>query len=133
VIVIDASALVDVLLRTPPAGAVATAIHDRGAVHAPHLVDTEVLHVLRRWVARGWLPEPRAAVALGDLADLRVVHHAHAPLRERVWALRERMSAYDATYVALAEALDAPLVTTDGRLARAAHGLIDTVDASVAG
>lgn len=74
---------------------------------------------MRRWVARDWLALARAEIALKDLADLPLVYHDHKPLRARVWALRERMSAYDATYVALAEALDATLLTTDTRLARA--------------
>lgn len=130
-IVVDASALVDLLLRRPAGRRVATAITDRRSIHAPHLLDTEVLHVLRRWLARGWLTPPRAEEALRDLGDLRLVQHDHRPLRERVWALRERMGAYDATYVALAEALGATLVTTDGRLARAAAGIVEAIDARI--
>lgn len=129
-IVLDASALIDLLMRRPTAARTAAAIGDRRAIHAPHLIDTEMLHVMRRWVARGWLALARAEIALEDLAELPLVHHDHKPLRARVWALRERMSAYDATYVALAEALDATLVTADGRLARAAAELVATVDVS---
>lgn len=129
-IVLDASALVDLLLRRRTASRTVAAIGDERAIHAPHLVDTEVLHVLRRWVAREWLPLARAAAALDDLDDLPVVHHDHRPLRARVWGLRERMSACDATYVSLAEALDATLVTADRRLARAAGALVSTVDVS---
>lgn len=129
-IVLDASALLDLLLHRPAAERTAAVIADQRSIHAPHLVDTEVLHVLRRWVVREWLPLARAQTALQDLGDLPLVHHDHPPLRGRVWALRERMSAYDATYVALAEALDATLVTTDGRLARAARGLVTIVDSS---
>lgn len=129
-IVLDASALIDLLLLRPGAARTVAAIGDRRAIHAPHLVDTEVLHVLRRWVAREWLPLPRAETALSDLDDLPLVHHEHQPLRARIWGLRARMSAYDATYVSLAEALDATLVTADRRLARAADGLVATVDVS---
>jgi predicted nucleic acid-binding protein len=128
-IVIDASALVDLLLKRPPGARIAAAIGDQRAIHAPQLIDTEFLHVMRRWVAREWLTVPRAESALADLDDLALVHHDHRPLRARVWALRERLSAYDATYVALAEGLDATLVTTDRRLARAARGLVAIVDA----
>lgn len=129
-IVVDASALVDLLLNRPSGPRTAAAIGGQQAIHAPQLLDTEVLHVLHRWVAREWLTLPRAETALRDLGELRLVHHDHRPLRPRVWALRDRMGAYDATYVALAEALDATLVTTDRRLGRAARGFVATVDAS---
>lgn len=129
-IVADASALIDLLLDR--AGAVATieAIGERRAIHVPHLAETEVLHALRRWVAGRQLEVERAEGALEDLGELPVVYHAHSPLRERVWALRDRLTAYDATYVALAEALDATLVTADGRLARAAGELVPMIEAS---
>lgn len=129
-IVADASALIDLLLDRPGAAATIEAIGERRAIHAPHLAETEVLHALRRWVARGQVEVERAATALEDLGELPVVHHAHAPLRERVWSLRDRLTAYDATYVALAEALDATLVTADGRLARATGDLVPTIEAS---
>lgn len=127
-IVVDASALIELLLRRPGAPKTIAAISDRRALHAPQLVDTEVLHVLRRWVLRDWLSLARAEIALDDLRELPLVHHDHRPLRDRVWRLRERMSAYDATYVSLAEALGATLVTADRRLARAATELVPTVD-----
>ncbi len=129
-IVADASALIDLLLNRAGAAATIEAIGERRAIQAPHLVETEVLHALRRWVTQGQLEARRAQAALEDLGDLPLVHHAHAPLRERVWSLRDRLTAYDATYVALAEALDATLVTADGRLARAAGDLVATVEAS---
>lgn len=128
-IVVDASALIDLLLHRPAAPKTVVAIGDERVIHAPQLIDTEVLHVLRRWVAREGLTLTRAEIALDDLDDLPLVHHDHQPLRARVWGLRERMSAYDATYVSLAEALDATLVTADRRLARAAGGLVATVGA----
>lgn len=129
-IVVDASALIELLLHRPGAPKTVAAIGARRALHAPHLVDTEVLHVLRRWVLREWLSPKRAGVALDDLSDLPLVYHEHRPLRDRVWRLRERMTAYDATYVSLAEALGATLVTADRRLARSAGELVPIVDVS---
>ena len=87
---------------------------------APHLVDSEVLHALRRHVLLGNLTERRAEHALRMFSDLRIPRHPAAPLRRRIWELRHNLSAYDATYVALAEALRATsLLTTDERLRRA--------------
>lgn len=119
-IVLDASALVELLLGTEPGRAVAARIADpRLGLHAPHLADVEVTQALRRYVCEGVL-EPAAAVsALADLRALDLERHGHEPLLDRVWALRENVTAYDAVYVALAEALEAPLVTCDARLARA--------------
>ena len=88
------------------------------ALHVPHLFDVEVLHALRRLTLSGLVSESRCHRALKALSDLRVTRYPHAPLVHRIWELRDNLTAYDAAYVALAEALDAPLVTTDGRLAR---------------
>jgi len=79
----------------------------------------EVAQSLRRYAREGALDTESAAAALQDLRALDLERHAHEPLLDRVWALREDVTAYDAVYVALAEALDAPLLTCDGRLARA--------------
>jgi len=89
------------------------------ALHVPHLLDIEVAQVLRRYVREAQLTERDAADALQDLRDLDLTRHAHEPLLGRVWALRQNFSAYDAVYVALAEMLDASLVTCDRRLAHA--------------
>lgn len=129
-IVADASTLVDLLLDRPPAAVTREALAAQRTIHGPHLLSTEVLHVLRRWTYRGLIPPPRAEAAVADLGALPIVFHAHPPLSRRVWALRDRLSAYDATYVALAEALEASLITADRRLIRAAAGLVDLVDAS---
>jgi len=130
-IVIDASALLDLLLRRRAAPEIrARVVAGEVALHAPHLVDTEVLHALRRRVARGDLARRRAQEALDDLADLPLVRHPHLPLSPRIWALRERLSAYDATYVALAEGLDASLLTSDRRFARGAAGIAPVLDVS---
>ena len=93
------------------------------SLHAPHLLDVEVAQVLRRFVLRGLVEEERAAEALLDLRDLDVTRYPHDVLLPRMWQLRENFSAYDAAYLALAESLDALLLTTDQRLSRAGgHG-----------
>lgn len=118
-IVVDASVMLEVLLRTPAAAAAREALESGGALHCPHLLDVEVAQVLRRYVRSGELDAARAAAALGDLADFPLVRHPHALLLDRIWELRDNVTAYDAAYLALAEALDAPLVTRDARLAAA--------------
>ncbi|MFN2387539.1 MAG: type II toxin-antitoxin system VapC family toxin [Thermoanaerobaculia bacterium] len=92
----------------------------RETLHAPHLLDLEVAQVLRRYLGQGDLSEQRAAESLRDFLDLSVARYPHEPFLPRIWQLRANLTAYDAAYVALAEALDAPLVTRDARLARAA-------------
>jgi predicted nucleic acid-binding protein len=119
-IVLDASALVELLLGTSRGRSVATCIADPAvSLHTPHLADVEVAQALRRYVREGELDAGAAASALEDLRALDVQRHSHEPLLDRVWALRENLTAYDAVYVALAEALDTTLLTCDGRLARA--------------
>lgn len=88
-------------------------------LHAPHLLDVEVTQVLRRLEQADTVSSGRAQEALDDLRALRIVRHPTLALLDRIWELRRNLSAYDALYVALAEALDAPLVTTDQRLSRA--------------
>lgn len=119
-IVLDASVAVE-LLRGPGTG---TAIRTRLAgspppFHAPHLIDAEVAHAIRRVVARGLLEASDGHAALRALSGLPIQRHAHGPLLDRVWALRDNVSAYDALYVALAEQLGATLLTRDARLAAA--------------
>ena len=124
-IVVDASALVHVLLRTPASGRIETALFGSGrTLHAPHLVDIETASALRRLVARGDIDPNRGGLMLGLLLDMPIRRHAHATLLPRVWQLRDNVTAYDAVYVALAEALGAPLLTRDSRLAKAAGRLI---------
>jgi predicted nucleic acid-binding protein len=118
VIVLDASAAVDLLLNIEPQ---ADAIADRvtgDTLHAPHLIDAEVFQVVRNRTGRRVLSEWRAREALEDLRDLHLIRYPIAPLTERMWDMRENVSGFDAAYVALAEALEAPLLTTDRRLAR---------------
>lgn len=93
------------------------------SLHAPHLLDVEVAQILRRFVRRGEVAPDRARQALDDLAGLPLERYSHEILMARVWTLRENLTAYDATYVALAEILDATLLTRDGRIPRApGHG-----------
>jgi predicted nucleic acid-binding protein len=120
VIVVDASALLELLLNTPTAGRVSDRLFADGeTLHAPHLVDLEVAQVLRRYAAAGDLSPERGTQALDDLADLPLNRYPHDLFLPRIWQLRGQLTAYDAAYVALAEALAAPLVTRDAALARA--------------
>jgi predicted nucleic acid-binding protein len=122
VIVIDASAVLELVLDTEAARRVADRLLAPAEVlHAPHLLDVEVTQAVRRYVASREVDARKGRQAIADLLDLPVVRHPHTVLLERAWELRRSVSAYDAMYVALAEGLDAPLVTRDERLARA-HG-----------
>jgi predicted nucleic acid-binding protein len=120
VIVVDASALLEAL--APPAASTEAAKRLFGAgesLHAPHLIDIEVTQVVRRHCAAGDIDSARAAEILANLAVLPMRRYPHGRLLSRVWELRHNLTAYDAAYIALAEALDAPLVSRDGRLAAA--------------
>ena len=120
-IVIDASAAVDLVLGIDPhSGAILSAIEDQGTgMAAPHLLDAEVGQVLRRLVLQRVLTKGRALQAIEDLAALSIQRFAHGFLLERAFALHHNLNVYDAVYVALAEALRAPLVTRDRALASA--------------
>ena len=118
-IVIDASATVEFLVRRGDRGDwVAEQLAEANLAHAPHLLDTEVVSALRGYVAGGKIPVRAAEAALGSLASMPILRYPAYPVLERIWALRHSLTAFDATYVALAEALGVPLVTTDARLAR---------------
>jgi predicted nucleic acid-binding protein len=117
-IVVDASALLEVLLRTGAAPGVEARLFGGDTLHAPHLLDLEVAQVLRRYEREGELTAQRAGEALDDLAAFRIERYPHHLFLPRVWALRQNATAYDACYLALAEALDAPLVTRDRRLTK---------------
>jgi len=121
VIVVDASTLIEVLLRTLIADAIEQRLFaPRETLHAPHLLDVEVAQVIRRFAAHGEVDPERGHLALVDLAEFPLRRYPHDFLLPRIWELRHNFTAYDATYVALAEALDAPLLTRDRHLAAAA-------------
>ena len=129
-IVVDASALLEALLRTPAARAVEERLFEpQQTLHAPHLLDIEVAQVIRRYAAKGEIDSIRGRAALADLADFPFRRYPHDFLLPRVWDLRNNLTAYDAVYVALAEALDAPLLTRDQRLAAAAghHARVELI------
>lgn len=121
-IVVDASAILEVLLNTRAATRVAERLFAAGeTLHAPHLLDLEVAQVLRRYAAAGELTGDRGGQALEDFADLPLDRYPHHLFLDRIWELRHNLTAYDAAYVALAEALAAPLVTRDAALAKVRH------------
>jgi predicted nucleic acid-binding protein len=117
-IVLDASAILEVLLSTPAAPLVYGRLSvDGETLHAPHLLDLEVLQVLRRYCANGEITLDRAEQAVADYLDLPITRYSHDVFVFRIWELRRNLTAYDGAYVALAEALSAPLLTRDRKLA----------------
>ena len=116
-IVIDASAMTELLLQTQLGFRVEERLfRDGDALHAPHLLDVEVVQALRRLARAGEVPVNRAEDAVGDLVEFDLIRHQHVDLLDRAWALRDNVTAYDAVYIALAEGLAATLVTCDGPL-----------------
>jgi predicted nucleic acid-binding protein len=121
-IVVDASAILEVVLNTSTGNRVRQRLSERDAtLHAPHLIDVEVAQVLRRYSLAGELNAARGEQALLDYTALSIERYRHVELVPRIWELRKSLTAYDAAYVVLAEALDSALVTCDSRLARS-HG-----------
>ena len=119
-IVVDASVLVEALFQTLAAGALRARLFDaEQTLHAPHLIDLEVAQVVRRYAASGRIGPAQGRAALNDLKNFPLDRYPHDMFLPRIWELRHNLTAYDAAYVALAEALDAPLLTRDRRLAAA--------------
>ncbi len=119
-IVTDASAIAELLLARPRAGAIRAALSAHTELHVPEHFHVEVLSVLRRYSIRRELSELRATEARAALAELRTLTYPVIELAEAIWSLRERLTAYDAAYLALAQRLDVSLITLDDGLARTA-------------
>jgi predicted nucleic acid-binding protein len=118
--VVDASVLVELLAHREYAEMVEERLHaEEHALWAPHLVDAEIGHALRRAVRLGEIEADVAGVALWEIDELPIRRVEHELLVHFAWALRDNVSFYDALYVALAQMLDEPLLTFDARLARA--------------
>ena len=118
-IVVDASAMVEALVGRAPDEELLSALS--GDVDAPHLLDVEVLSVLRGLLRGGKLDASVAEQARLDHFAFTITRHETAPLSERIWQLRHQFTSYDASYLALAEALQAPLYTCDAKLATRGH------------
>ena len=118
-IVLDASAVVEVLLHSSMRAVLNQRLHGTRLVHAPHVLDLEITSALRRHCALGSLTQDRGRQALEDFRNMRVLRHRHTPYLARIWQFRENFTAYDACYSALAEALGATLLTRDRALASA--------------
>jgi predicted nucleic acid-binding protein len=130
VIVVDTAVVVEALIGRPRNEALLDRLRAEDELHAPHLIDLEFLQVLRSLVLAGQINVDRAGDARTDFHDLRITRYPHEPLADRIWELRDNMPAYDAAFVALAEALDGVLITTDRRLSRATghSARIETID-----
>jgi predicted nucleic acid-binding protein len=118
-LVIDASVVVAALADSGPDGRWAESLLTSDSLAAPHLLHAEASNILRRSALAGTISAEEASLADADLLDLRVELFPYAPFASRIWDLRENVTSYDAWYVAVAEALGAPLATLDGRLAKA--------------
>ncbi len=118
-LVVDASLVVAALVDSGPDGSWADAVLGEDALAAPHLMPVEVANILRRSVLAGDIAADTAALAHADLLELPLQLFPYGPFAERVWELRDTVTAYDAWYVALAEVLDAHLATLDIRLSQA--------------
>lgn len=121
-IVIDAAAFAEVLSHTAPGDRVGRVLAENGEeVHAPSIIDAETASALRGLVLGGDMSETAAQAGLEDMRDFELHRHRYQPLLPQAWELRENCTIYDALYVVLADALEAPLLTTDGKLANAVH------------
>ena len=118
--VLDASVVVELVLGTRAGARIRDRLLDpETSLHAPELLDLEVLNVLRRHVRAGTVAMERAEAAVRRLDELDLQRHRHGPMLRRIWSWRANLTAYDAAYVALAEVVGGPLLTTDARLSKA--------------
>lgn len=122
--VVDASAVVEVLLQTERGTQIEERLFAPGeTLHVPHLIDIEVAHAMRRAWLQGLVEEERAEAALDDLTAWSLIRYPHDLFLPRIWSLRYNVTAYDAAYIALAETLAVTLLTCDARLASSSgHG-----------
>lgn len=123
-LVVDASALVDLFIGSPAADAIfARLFRTESVIHAPHSIDVEVAHAIRKLLHRGLLVDRDVDIIADTYSQIVIVRHSAVPILHRIWRLRYNHTPYDAAYVALAEWLDLPLITRDRRLANSSgHG-----------
>lgn len=126
-LVVDASVVLDLLARFKPRSLEALLWATDTSLVAPELIDIEVLNALRKLDRQGAIPAGRRAGMPALLRGLRIRKFRHDALLDGVWSLRDNITAYDATYVTLAMALHAPLVTRDARLARAVKPMVEVL------
>lgn len=126
-IVVDTSALVAALTSYDVSDALPRRLNQAASLHSPHLVDSEVVNALRGLVLRSQLSPDRARDALSDFVALPIIRYPAVALIPRIWQLRDSLTAYDATFVALAETLDCPLITCDARLSNGQHAAVTEV------
>ena len=120
-LVLDSSAAIHALAHRPANPELIRRLVAESDLSAPHLIDIELLHALRRLVRTGKITRERADDVRGDFDELPIVRYPHVGVTNRIWALRHNLTAYDAAYVALAEALGCPLVTSDERIGKASN------------
>lgn len=118
-IVVDTSAVIEIVCALRPDPDLVARLATGERLFVPHVLDIEVISVIRRLERIKLIQTERAAVALSLFSELALSRVSHEPLRGRIWDLRGNVAPHDASFVALAEALDAPLVTCDGKLSRA--------------
>lgn len=124
-VVVDASAILDLLLAKPSAPALRQRLFERNdELNAPHIIDLEILQVMRRHARLGDLDVSRARAAIDAHRRLPISRHSHEPFLDLIWQFRNNFTAYDAMYVALGIFLDATLITADKPLARAASAYL---------
>lgn len=126
-IVVDTSAVVAAFCDSRPPPGLIERLSEPLRLHAPHLIDIEFVHALRKLTLLDQISAGRADRALTSFASLRIARYPHTGLRARMWEMRDSVPAYDAAFIALSEALQLPLVTCDGRLSRA-HGHSATIE-----